>query len=92
MRRQKLTPPVANMANALTESFNGLYKTELIHRRGPWKRIEDVEWATLTYLDWFNSRCLHGEIGMVSPAELEESYYRQTEPSELVASQISEPL
>ena len=54
--------------NALAESFNGLYKAELIHRRGPWKGVEDVEWATLTYVDWFNNRRLHAEIGMVPPA------------------------
>ena len=89
---QKLTPPVANIANALTESFNGLYKAELIFHEGPWSGHEVVEWATLTYVDWFNNRRLHGEIGMVPPAELEEFYYRQTEPTELVASQISEPL
>lgn len=64
--------------NALAESFHGLYKAELIHRRGPWKGIEHVEWATLNYVDWFNHRRLHGEIGMVPPAELEESYYRQS--------------
>ncbi len=63
--------------NALAESFNGLYKTELIHRRGPWKSVDDVEWATLTYVDWFNNRRLHGEIGMVPPAEFEANYYRQ---------------
>ena len=64
--------------NALAESFNGLYKTELIHRRGPWKGIEDVEWATLTYVDWFNNRRLHGEIGTVPPVEFEQLHYRQT--------------
>jgi transposase InsO family protein len=60
--------------NALAESFNGLYKAELIHRRGPWRNVEDVEWATLTYLEWFNNRRLHGEIGMIPPAELEFRY------------------
>jgi len=63
--------------NALAESFNGLYKTELIYHEGPWKSADDVEWATLTYVHWFNTRRLHGEIGMVPPAELEENYYRQ---------------
>jgi putative transposase len=56
--------------NALAESFNGLYKTELIYHEGPWKNADDVEWATLTYIDWFNNRRLHGEIGMIPPAEL----------------------
>jgi len=64
--------------NALAESFNGLYKTELIFHEGPWKGADDVEWATLTYVDWFNNRRLHGEIGMVPPAELEANYYRQS--------------
>ena len=60
--------------NALAESAIGLYKTELIHRRGPWKSVEDVEWATLTYVEWFNNRRLHGEIGMIPPAEFEFRY------------------
>jgi hypothetical protein len=63
--------------NALAESFNGLYKTELIHRRGPWRNVEHVEWATLNYVDWFNNRRIHNEIGKVPPAELEQCYYRQ---------------
>jgi len=78
--------------NALAESFNGLYKTELIHRRGPWKGIEDVEWATLTYVDWFNQRRIHNEIGKIPPAECEANYYRQTAPTELVGSQTAESL
>ena len=68
--------------NALAESFNGLYKAELIHRRGPWKSVEDVEWATLTYLEWFNNRRLHGEIGMIPPAEFEFRYATLTRRSQ----------
>ena len=64
--------------NALAESFNGLYKAELIHRRGPWRNVEHVEWATLSYVDWFNNRRIHNEIGKVPPAEFERPYYRQT--------------
>lgn len=64
--------------NALAESFNGLYKAELIHRQGPWKGVEDVEWSTLTYVDWFNNRRLHTEIGMVPPAEFESLRARFT--------------
>ena len=64
--------------NALAESFNGLYKAELIYHEGPWKGVEDVEWATLTYVDWFNHKRLHGEIGMVTPAMFEAAYYDQT--------------
>ena len=48
--------------NALAESFNGLYKWELIYRQGPWRGLDDVEFATMTYVDWFNHRRLHGEI------------------------------
>jgi putative transposase len=63
--------------NALAESFNGLYKTELIRRRGPWRGLDDVEFATLEYIDWFNHRRLHSEIGMAPPVEFEEQHYRQ---------------
>ena len=65
--------------NALVESFNGLYKWELIYRRGPWRGLDDVEFATLTYVDWFNHRRLHGEIaehGYTTPAEFEADHYR----------------
>src|SRR4029453_10291268 len=48
--------------NALAESFNGLYKWELIYRRGPWRGLDDVEFATMTYIDWFNHKRLHGTI------------------------------
>ena len=69
--------------NALAESFNGLYKWELIHRQGPWRGLDDVEYATLEYIDWFNHRRLHGEItddnSYVTPAEFEALYYRQTQ-------------
>ena len=68
--------------NAMAECFNGLYKWELIYRQGPWRGLDDVEFATLTYVDWFNHRRLHGEItdgpGYTTPAEFEANYYRQT--------------
>jgi len=71
--------------NALVESFNGLYKWELIYPKGPWAGLEDVEWATLTYVDWFNNRRLHGEItdgpGYTTPAAFEADHYRQTTPA-----------
>ena len=57
--------------NALAETINGLYKTEVIRRRGPWKNIEEVEYATLEWVDWFNNRHLLGPIGDVPPAEYE---------------------
>jgi putative transposase len=61
--------------NALAESFHGLFKAELIHQQGPWAGLGDVEFATLDYVDFFNHRRLHGEIGMVPPAEFEAAYY-----------------
>jgi putative transposase len=72
--------------NALAESFNGLYKTELIRHRGPWRGLEDMEYATLEYVDWFNHRRLHGELGMVPPAEVEAAYH-QAAPALLASSQ-----
>ena len=73
--------------NALAESFNGLYKTELIRRRGPWRGLEDVEFATLEYVDWFNHRRLHSSIGMVPPIEFEASYYTQAATGANINSQ-----
>ena len=68
--------------NALAESFNGLYKTELIRKDGPWRGLEDVEYATLEYLDWFNRRRLHTELGMVPPpAEFEAAHYHEKAPA-----------
>lgn len=61
--------------NALAETINGLYKAEVIHRRGPWRNIEAVEFATLEWVDWFNNRRLLEPIGNIPPAEAEERYY-----------------
>jgi putative transposase len=63
--------------NALAETINGLYKTELIRKRGPWKTIEDVEFGTLEWVDWFNNRRLLEPIGHIPPAEFEEMFYRE---------------
>jgi putative transposase len=65
--------------NSLAESTIGLFKTELIRRRGPWRTLGEVELATLAYVDWFNHRRLHSEIGHIPPAELEATYYRRLE-------------
>jgi transposase InsO family protein len=65
--------------NALAESVIGLYKTEVIRRRGPWRHLEAVEFATLEWVDWFNNRRLLEPIGYVPPAEYEEEYYRRRE-------------
>ena len=61
--------------NALAEAFNSLFKAELVRNRGPWKNIDDLEVATAEYIDWFNHRRLHGEIGMIPPVELEDTYH-----------------
>jgi transposase InsO family protein len=63
--------------NALAESVIGLYKTEVIQRRGPWRHLEAVEFATLEWVDWFNNRRLLEPIGYVPPAEFEDRYYQQ---------------
>lgn len=63
--------------NALAETINGLYKTELIHRRGPWKTRESVELATLEWVSWFNHQRLMGPLGHIPPAEAEANYYSQ---------------
>ena len=73
--------------NALAESFNGLYKAELIHKDGPWRGLDHVEFSTLHYVDWFNQRRLHGEIGMVPPAEFEATYYHQSSPAAVAGTQ-----
>jgi putative transposase len=71
--------------NAMAESFNGLYKWELIYRHGPWAGIEAVEFATMTYVDWFNHRRRHGTItpgpGYTTPAAHEADHYRQNTPA-----------
>jgi transposase InsO family protein len=71
--------------NALAETINGLYKTEVIGRRGPWRNIETVEYATLVWVDWFNNRRLLGPIGYVPPAEYEAVYYRGQQSQAMVA-------
>jgi len=67
--------------NALAETVIGLFKTEEIHRRGPWKGLEDVEFATLEWVAWYNDRRLLEPLGYVPPAQFEEAYYdRQATP------------
>jgi putative transposase len=65
--------------NALAETVNGLFKTEVIRRRGPWRSLEAVEFATLEWVDWFNHRRLFEPIGNVPPAEAEARYYAPAE-------------
>jgi transposase InsO family protein len=63
--------------NALAESIIGLFKTEVIRRKGPWRHLEAVEFATLDWVDWFNHRRLLEPIGYVPPAEYEARYHEQ---------------
>ena len=71
--------------NALAESVIGLYKTEVIRRRGPWRHLEAVEFATLEWVDWFNNRRLLTPIGNVPPVEYEQQYYRAQDAPAMVA-------
>lgn len=71
--------------NALAETVIGLFKTEVIRKRGPWRGIDAVEYATLDWVDWFNNRRLLGPIGFVPPAEFEEMFYRSTEQPAMAA-------
>jgi len=85
-----LVPSVGSVGdsydNALAETINGLYKAEVIHRRGPWRSLEAVEYATLEWVDWFNNRRLLEPIGHVPPAEAEAAYYAALEePAALAA-------
>lgn len=68
--------------NALAETINGLYKTEVIHKDGSWRGLDDVEHATLIWVEWFNNRRLLRPIGDIPPAEYEMMYDQQTESSE----------
>ena len=76
--------------NALVESVIGLLKTEVIRMRGPWKALDDVEYATLEWVDWFNHRRLLEPIGDIPPAEHEANHYRQQESRHRVTTQPNE--
>ena len=71
--------------NALAETIIGLFKTEIIRRRGPWRSVEDVEFATLEWVDWFNNRRLLESIGNIPPAEFEQMHYHQQDTQAMVA-------
>jgi len=71
--------------NALAETINGLYKAEVIHRRGPWRSFEAVEYATLEWVDWFNNRRLLEPIGNIPPAEAEARYYAMLDDRPMAA-------
>lgn len=77
--------PWAAYDNALAESIIGLYKTEVIRRRGPWRHLDTVEYATLEWADWFNNRRLLEPIGNLPPTEFEQQYYHQREKQAMAA-------
>jgi putative transposase len=84
-----LVPSVGSVGdsydNALAETINGLYKAEVIHRRGPWRSMEAVEFATLEWVDWFNNRRLLSSIGNIPPAEAEATYWACQEDQAIAA-------
>ena len=71
--------------NALAESVNGLYKTELIKRRGPWRNADHVEVATAEWVQWWNHKRIHTSVDNMAPAEYEERYYTKLEEASDVA-------
>ena len=86
--RQKRRPRLLDRYrsfNALAETVIGLFKTEVIHRRGPWRTCEAVEFATLEWVDWFNNRRLLEPIGNIPPDEAEAHYYAQIDELAMVA-------
>ena len=85
-----LVPSVGSVGdsydNALAETINGLFKAEVIWRRGPWRTLEAVEYATLEWVDWYNHRRLLSSVGHVPPAEAEDRYFADLEESEKLAA------
>jgi putative transposase len=77
-----------NYDNALAEAFNSLFKAELVRNKGPWKSSDDLEIAVAEFIDWFNYRRLHGEIGLVPPVEFEEQHYRHKPVATTVAGTV----
>jgi putative transposase len=73
--------------NALVESTIGQIKAELITRHRPWRTLNQLEYALFEYIDWWNHRRLHGQIGMKPPVETEAEYYRQHRPREVAGTQ-----
>ena len=76
--------------NALAETIIGLYKTEVIYRRGPWHNLEHVEFATLEWVDWFNNRRILEPIGDIPPIEFEQQYYEQLKVQARAAGSTNE--
>jgi transposase InsO family protein len=85
----KIAPSVGSVRdsydNALTETVNGRFKAEVIHRRGPWRSYEAIEYATLEWIDWFNNHRLREPIGNIPPAKAEANFYAALERPDLAA-------
>jgi putative transposase len=77
--------------NVLAEAIIGLYKTELVRARGPWRRLDDLELATLEWVDWFNHRRLFEDHGRIPTAEFEDRHYRQTVSADKAETHTHEP-
>jgi len=77
--------PRGSYDNALAETINGLFKAEVLHRRGPWRSFEAVNYATLERVDWFNNRHLLEPIGNIPPAEAEADFYAALETEDIAA-------
>jgi putative transposase len=77
--------------NAMAESIIGLYKTELVRNKGPWRGLDDLELATLEWVDWFNHHRLFTDLGRIPPAEFEQLYYRQHVSADEAETQPREP-
>ena len=75
--------------NSMAEAFNSLFKAELVRNRGPWKSIDDLEIAVAEYIDWFNFRRLHGEIGLIPPVEFEDMHRSNTLPEQPAQRQFA---
>ena len=85
----KIAPSVGSVGdsydNALAETINGVFKAEVIHRRGPWRSFEAVEYATLEWVDWCNNRRLLELLGTIPPAVAEANFYAALERSDMAA-------
>src|SRR3954467_12736758 len=77
--------------NALAETIIGLYKAELVRNRGPWRGLDDVEYATLEWVDWFNHRRLFEAHGHIPPAEFEKLHHRQEASGQQAETQTKQP-
>uniref|UniRef100_UPI000525A3D8 integrase core domain-containing protein n=1 Tax=Actinokineospora enzanensis TaxID=155975 RepID=UPI000525A3D8 len=75
--------------NAMAASVIGLYKTELVRKKGPWKTVDELEIATLEWVDWYNHRRLHSAIGNIPPAEYETLYYTQNKSATVTKTLVT---